>query len=136
MFEIIENEKFLMRINNLFKYMEYIIKEGVTVDVADVIASKKTVVEKNPGAKFYVLAEGVEFFTLTKKAREHCSTKEHLDNTYAVAFYTKNASILLLGELFNKINKPPVPVKIFTNRESAKDWLREQAYKNGDSAKF
>jgi hypothetical protein len=124
--EIIQTDKYIIRIYDEYNYMEYIIREGITLDVEDIRKAKELVVALRPGVKFYVYGEGVEFFTLTKEARELCATKEHSDNTIAIAFYTKNVSLLLLGEIFNKINKPVVPTRIFNDRKKAKAWLSQQ----------
>jgi hypothetical protein len=112
--------------------MECVIKKDITYEVEDALEAKAEIKKRRGNDKFYVLAEGVEFFTLTKEARELCSTKEYLDNVIANAFYTKNISILLLGEMYNKINKPPVPTKVFTDKEEALNWLNELRIKNGD----
>lgn len=135
-FEIIETEKYVMRVYPELSYMEYIIKEGVTMDVEDVTRSRDYVINLYPEATFYVYAEGVGFLTMTRKAREITSSKEHLDNTLAIAFYTSNISVYLLGELFTKINKPAVPTKLFKSRDLAREWLREQALKSGTVPKF
>jgi hypothetical protein len=132
--EIIETEKYIIRIDAESRYLEYTIKEGITYGADDARKSKAEVTKRYPGLKFFVLGEGVEFFTMTKEARELCATKEHLDNAYCVAFYTRNISIMLLGEMFNKINKPAVPTKIFTDRERAKKWLRKQMEKLNNSS--
>ncbi|MCD6068795.1 MAG: hypothetical protein K0S33_3621 [Bacteroidetes bacterium] len=125
-----------MKIYPEFSYMEYHIKEGITMEAEDVAASKEQVIRLFPGTMFYVYSEGAEFFTMTKKARELVASKDHLDNTIAIAFYTTNISIYLLGDLFNKINKPPVPTRIFRDRDTAREWLREQAVRNGMEPKF
>jgi len=124
--EIIDSKKYTLKIDARNKYLEFSIKEGVTFDVIDAIEAKEVVKSKYPDTKFYVLSEGVEFFTMTREAREHCATKEHLDNVHCIAFYTKNISILLLGEIFNKINKPLVETKIFTDRQQAEEWLKNK----------
>lgn len=129
--EIIQTDKYIVKIYDEINYLEYFIKEGVTLDVEDVRKTKELVVKLRPGAKFYVFAEGMEFFTLTKAARELCATKKHLDNTIAIAFFTTNISLLLLGEIYNKINKPAVPTKIFNDRTDAIEWLNEQRAASG-----
>lgn len=125
---IVDNEKYSIEIfeNN---YLEYKVKEGAIIDAKAVKAGKKAVVAFSPGTKYYVLAEGVEYFTLTKEAREISATKEHSENVIAIAFFTTNISLLLLGEIYNKLNKPAVPIKIFTDRDKAKKWLEEQMKK-------
>ena len=111
--------------------MEYYVKEGATIDAETAEEGKRRITELYPGLKFYVMAEGYNFFTFTSEARKLCATKEFSDNTIAVTFYTANISLLLLGEMYLKINKPFVPTKIFNNRDNAKEWLYEQMKMNG-----
>ncbi|MBA3682124.1 MAG: hypothetical protein H0W73_13345 [Bacteroidetes bacterium] len=127
-FEIIETEKFIMKVykNN---YLEYTIKENASITAEDVLEGKRKLRALRPGKKFYVLAEGIEFFTLTKEARAITATKEYSDNTLAIAFCTSNISIYFLGQMHEKISKPVVPTKIFMNKEHAKSWLNEQMNK-------
>jgi hypothetical protein len=101
--EVIETEKYVLTIDAENRYLEYLIKEGVTYDLADAIETKSKVVSKYPGLKFFVLAEGIGFFSLTKEAREYCATEEHLDNVACQAFFTKNISLLLICEVYVKI---------------------------------
>lgn len=131
--EVIDTAKFTFRIFPENSYLEYCIKEGATIDAEDVIEGKRMVTEMFPGLKFFVMAEGINFFTLTSDARKVSATPEHSDNTIAVAFFTTNISVLLLGEMYNKINKPVVPTKVFNNRENAKEWLKHQMVLNGFS---
>lgn len=123
--EIIETNAYLFRIydNN---YLEYVIKENAVIDVREVLEGKRLLSKARPGEKFFVLGEGIDFFTLTKEARELAATREFSNNTYAVAFVTYNPSIWLLGRIYMKINKPHVPTRIFHNRTEAKKWLEEQ----------
>lgn len=130
---VIENENYKIEIFE-DNYLEYTAKEGALIDAKAVKEGKEAVVAFSPGIKYYVFAQGVEFFTLTKEAREICATKEHSDNTVAIAFYTANISILLLGEIYNKINKPAIPTKIFSDREKAKEWLKMQMKQTKDGA--
>lgn len=133
-FQIIETNKYKFKIYSNEAYMEYCIKEGVSIDVPDILEGKRLVTEAFPGVKFYVMAEGINFFTLTPEARKLCATAEYSDNTIAIAFYTTNVSILLLGEMYNKINKPVVPTKIFNNRDNALEWLKEQMKQSASSS--
>jgi hypothetical protein len=127
--EIIETDKYIMRVHDDECMLEYLVKEDVTISAADVIAGKAALSKIRPGIKFFVIAEGIGFFTITKEAKEICATSEYADNTVAVAFYTTSTAILLMGEMYNKINKPVVPTKIFNNRELAQEWLKEQMRK-------
>ncbi|MCW3105392.1 MAG: hypothetical protein JWO09_3832 [Bacteroidetes bacterium] len=127
--EIIETDKYTMKIHDQECLLEYIVKEGVKLDVDELLEGKKALTKLRPGVRFFVLAEGIEFFTISKEARDLCATAEYSDNTIAIAFYTPNISLLLMGEMYNKINKPAVPTKIFSQRDTAEEWLREQMKK-------
>jgi hypothetical protein len=118
-----DNYKIVIHDND---YLEYFAKPGAVIDERSVKEAKKKVIAFKPGAKYFVYGEGVEFFTFTKEARAVIATAEHMDNVYANAFYTTNVSLLLLGELFHKINKPAVKTRIFNNKEKAQKWLNDQ----------
>jgi hypothetical protein len=125
-FEIIEHEKYTFRINAEAQFMEYIIKPDILLDAPDIIEAKQIIIDRYPNVKFYVLARGIEFFTLTREARALSADKEFSKNTLAIAFYTTNASLLLVGNMYLKIDKPHVPTKIFNNLNTAKEWLSEK----------
>jgi hypothetical protein len=129
MFDLIESDKYTIRISRSTNYLEYIIKPDVLFDAPDAKRAKEEITALRPDEKFYVYVEGIEFFTLTKKARELAATKKFSSNTLAVAFYTKHEIIVTLGEFYNKINKPAVPTKIFTNKKKAMEWLIKQGLK-------
>lgn len=128
-YEVIETKKCVIKLHD-DDLLEYSIKEGAVLNAADVLFGKKETTRRRPGKKFYVLAEGIDFFTMTPEAREICASKEFSDNTCAIAFYTHNMSVMLLGELYNKINKPHTPTKIFHSLHNAREWLNEQREKN------
>lgn len=126
-YDHIETDKFILKIYPELDYLEYIIKPGISLDIVDAVRGKKETLKLYPDKKFFVLAESSGFFNLPRETRRYTSTNEFSDNTYCVAFYTENFSLAILGELYNKINKPSVPTKIFTNRQAAKkNWLEKQ----------
>ncbi|MFL5765665.1 MAG: hypothetical protein ACJ77K_17095 [Bacteroidia bacterium] len=127
---IIETEKYRLEIRDGSDLLEYTIKEGITYDAEDAIETKARVTALHPGERFYVLGKGIEFFNITAAARALAATKEFSDNTIAVAFYTSNISLQLIGEMYVKLNKPAVPTKIFKSLFSAQEWLNEQMNKN------
>jgi hypothetical protein len=122
----IENQKIIMTVDPENHFMEYFIKPGIVFEAEDAAEARREVIKNFPGVRFHVYAEGMGFFNVTKDARELCATKAHLDNVDAIAFYSENVSVYLLGELYNKINKPPVLTKIFNNKEIAREWLKKQ----------
>lgn len=129
-YETIETEKCIIKIHE-DDLLEYFIKEGAVINAADVLFGRKEIVKRYAGKKFFVLAEGIDFFTLTGEAREICASEAFSSHTHAIAFYTHNISVMLLGELYNKINKPHVPTRVFYNLDNAREWLNEQRLMQG-----
>jgi hypothetical protein len=123
---IIETEKYLMEIQDNTNLLEYTIKESIGFDAEDAIDAKQKLARLRPGEKFFVLGKGFGFFNVTSAARALAATREFSDNTIAIAFYTSNVSVQLLGEMYIKLNKPAVPTRIFKSLFSAREWIQEQ----------
>lgn len=87
--------------------------------------AKKVLEEAGPGIRFFLLVDSEGFFRVTRKARKLAASREFSTHLAAVACYTSNATISLLGDLYNKINKPAVPTRVFNHRETAVEWLSE-----------
>jgi hypothetical protein len=118
-----ETDKYKLTIhsNNL---LEIVIKENVILDVELLLEIKRISENHNPHAKSCVFIEGAGFFNVTKEVRELSAEQKFSSRAAAVAVFTKNPTLLLIGELYNKINKPAVETKIFTNREKARKWIK------------
>lgn len=124
-FIVIDAEEYILKIHE-DNFLEFTIKEGVTIDVEVILEAKKIVEEYKPGVKFFVLSEGAGFFNVTMEARKLSATKEFSSHLASIAFYTTNLSLIFLGEMYNNINKPAVRTKIFHSRYSAHEWLKGQ----------
>ena len=127
--ETLEYEKYTFIVYPELHFMAYIIKEGVTIDVKDAKEAKKIITDRWPDIKFYILAQGVKFFTLTREARTYTATRSFGNNTRAIAFYTTNTSLLVLGKMYIKIDRPHVPTKFFKDKNEARYWLEIQMKK-------
>ncbi|HEY0029391.1 MAG TPA: hypothetical protein VGC65_01435 [Bacteroidia bacterium] len=124
-FIVIDAEEYILKIHD-DNYLEFIIKEGATLDVRVALEAKQIVEEYRPGIKFFVLAEGMNFFNITKEARELSATESFVSQAEAVAFLTTSISMIFLAEMYKNISKPPVKTKIFHTRDNARDWLKGQ----------
>jgi hypothetical protein len=123
--DIIDNPSFILKVRADSDYAEYIIKDGVLYDEGLARETKMLLEKLNPGKKYYLLVSSEGFFRVTKKARKLGATQKFSSHLAAVAYFTNNSSLALLGELYNKINKPAVPTKVFSSRELAEEWLQE-----------
>jgi hypothetical protein len=121
--KIFETNKYKLTFHNI-NFYEILIKENVTLDVELLLEIKNISENNHLHTKSCILVEGVGFFNVTKEVRELGAEKKFSARAMAVACFFKNPSLLLIGELYNKINKPAVETKMFTNREKAKNWLK------------
>jgi hypothetical protein len=118
-----ETEVFIMKVHD-DAYIEFIVKKDVVLDVGDLWESRKMSLEYLPGKKFYVLMEAEDLFNLTKETRDTGASREFGKDLHAVAMYSSNFSMKLLGNLYIRINKPAVPTRLFDKRDEAEKWLR------------
>jgi|SRR6185437_2521033 len=121
--KIFETDKYKLTFHHI-NFYEILIKENVTLDVELLLEIKNVSENNHPHPKSCILIEGVGFFNVEKEVRELGAEKGFSERAMAVAVFTKNPSLLLIGELYNKINKPAVETKMFTDRKKAKDWLK------------
>jgi hypothetical protein len=122
----IEKKGFRMTLFPGSPYAEMMIKAHAVFDEAMVRLCRNTLIEGNPGKKYFLLVGSEGFFRVTRQARKLGAGKKYTNHLSAVAFYTSSVSLVLLGELFSKINKPPMLLGIFSSRDPAISWLQEK----------
>lgn len=61
--------------------------------------------------------------SINKEAREYFASENGYKLITAASLLVNSSVGKFLGNFFLKINKPPVPVKIFTDKEQALEWL-------------
>ena len=129
----IDTPSFILKIYKAARFAEYIIKSDTLLSEEVAKASKKILEETCPGVKYFLLVSTEGFFKLTKRARKISADPLFSNHLAAVGCYTSNPTLSLLGELYNKINKPAVPTKVFTSRENAQEWLSELMQQQAES---
>jgi len=124
--DLVDHPGFFLKCYPNSDLVEYIIKENTLLDEQMAHDSKQLLEAARPGKKIFLLVSSEGLFKVTKKARRLAAGKAFSDHLAAVSCYTGNTSLFLLGELYNKINKPAVPTRVFYSREGAMEWLLEQ----------
>jgi hypothetical protein len=109
--------------------IESLIHEGAHIDVPYLLEGKQLIERVLQGKKAYVLNEGAGFYRITREARELSASKDYSSHIACIAVITKHVAIKLVFDLYNKIDKPSVPTKAFTDREQAMKWLEEMMRK-------
>jgi hypothetical protein len=123
-FEVVtDHPQFVLKYSRETPFAEFIIRDGVLYDEPLACETRRILAEASPGKKYLLLVHSDGFFRVTRKVRRLGASKDFSSHLSAVAFFTSNSSLALLGELYNKINKPAVPTRVFSSRESAEEWL-------------
>jgi hypothetical protein len=106
-------------------YLEFKVKKDSLLEPKDLWLSRKQSLEYLPGQKFAVLMESDDFFQLGAETRRVGASEEYSKDLVAVAMYSSNLTLKILGSLYIKINRPPVPTKFFDDRDKAEEWLKK-----------
>lgn len=102
------------------------ITENSCIDVYDVIAIKQENLKLANGKKYAVLVTPGQYSTITKEARELVSSYEFTIDTIAKALIVNSLAHRIIGNFYIKVNKPFIKTQIFTDKEKAIIWLRNQ----------
>lgn len=104
-----------------------VFKKNTVLDLplSQIAVATRLKVSQGTHAPMFVDLRNV-FYTDTK-ARKYMATREAVEYITAGAFLIDNEIMKLAGNIFIKIDKPLVPVKLFTDEAKALLWL--QTYK-------
>jgi len=105
-------------------YLEFKVKKDSFLEPDDLWLSRKQSLEYAPDKNFALLMEAQDFFQIGTETRRVAASQEYSDGLVAVALCSNNLSLKILGSLYIKINKPPIPTKFFDDREKGKEWVR------------
>jgi hypothetical protein len=72
-----------------------------------------------------VLLVSGEDSTASREARELSASEELCRNKKAEAIVIRSVAHKIIGDFFIRVNRPPVPVKLFVCEEKALAWLNE-----------
>ena len=102
---------------------------GAEIELDDAKVIRKEVLEVAKGNKYAIFLDASETFEITGEARKLISEIENASQRIAIAFYIKSLPNKLAGNFFIKINRPISPTKLFSSKESALAWLKEEVEK-------
>jgi hypothetical protein len=96
------------------------------VPLMDLDAAKGSVAARlsAAGDKDYLcLIDSRKVNSITKEARDYLASDDGSKHIIASALVLDSKVGKLLGNFFLQINKPKVPLRLFTNRNDALEWL-------------
>lgn len=110
--------------------VENIVKESMVIDATDIQRIRECNLEIMGDKKYCVLITSHFLASITKDARELSASREFRHNTIAKALFVNNIGQKMVGNFYLQVNRPAIKTKMFTDREKALEWLREQLKEN------
>lgn len=96
------------------------------VPIMDLEAAKQSVSARllaAEGKDYVFLIDARKVNSITKEARDYLASEEGSRQIIASALVIDSKVGKLLGNFFLQINKPKIPLKLFTNKADALEWL-------------
>lgn len=102
------------------------VKDNSVMDVEDIIDIKQVNLELTQDHNYGLIIESGKYTSISNEARTMMTTKAIEEKRAATAIVIHNLAQRLLADFFMRINKPSIPTKIFSNKESALEWIKKQ----------
>jgi hypothetical protein len=105
-------------------------KQGLVINIE---IAKQNVADRlriSNGITRPMFTDGRNFVSIDLDSMEYLKSKDAMRYISAGAFLMDNYLHKLMGNLFLTIDKPPVPAKLFTDKEAALQWLEQFKYTN------
>ena len=104
--------------------------ENARIEIKDVEESFTATMNIAEHKKYAVLVDATPYVYVTPEARIHGARKEFQLNLVAQAIFVTSLANRIVGNFIIRFNKPYAPTKLFSDKESALEWLREQLKRN------
>lgn len=101
------------------------VKEQAEIQIEHARANTKLIETFFNGDRFPLLVDARKVKSISKEAREHFSIKDRDTVVSAYAILIASPLSRMIGNFFMGINKPEVPVRLFTNENEAIQWLKK-----------
>ncbi len=119
----IRNTKGYSRIDeNGIVHANYI--EGIEIDLADAKAEIERARKLGNGKKVLEIVYLDNVKDVSLRAKQFYASEEGAKVWIAVALLAKSPLSRTMGNVYLKINKPVFPVKMFSDKEKAIEWLK------------
>jgi hypothetical protein len=99
---------------------------GLPVEGSDVQEWGRAYEQLGGGEPVRLLFDLGAFRAVSSEARKLAASEAHAEGIRAVAFIATSAVGRVIGNFWLGLNRPPYPTRLFTDEESALDWLLGQ----------
>lgn len=101
------------------------VKNGAEIVLNDAIENSKAV-NSFDTESYTMIVDTTLAKSITKEARDYFSMKGRESKVVAFAILVNSPLSKLIANFFMGLNKPRVPVKLFTNEQEAINWCQKQ----------
>jgi hypothetical protein len=112
-----------MAIRDEILYRTFIPFLELTEEIAKIIEADR--IKFTGGRSYPLLTDISNLKFISREAREFLATQEGVMGIKAAAYVASTQTEKFLWEMFLKINRPPIPSKLFTNKTEAYKWLQQ-----------
>ena len=120
--EIFEIPYVTMWIDGPIMYCKYVDDLHLSLEVAKTCVEGRIYFSKGKSFPLFIDMTGIK--STTREARKYMASMGATLVT-AAALITKSPVSRTIGNIFLKIDKPQVPLKLFTSEEKAREWLTQ-----------
>ncbi|HQQ93687.1 MAG TPA: hypothetical protein PLQ93_03965 [Bacteroidia bacterium] len=106
--------------------LENYFKAGCTIEADDFYSLRKLNLGLANNKPYVVLVEAGDLTNFSKEARELIASKRFAGITVAKALLIKSLGQRMIGNFYLQVNRPYIHTKLFTDRNEALKWLRQQ----------
>lgn len=101
------------------------VKEGADISLEDAKENTLAMEQLYEGETFPLMVDTRKVKYISKEARDHFSIKNRKSVVCAFALVIGSPLSRIIGNFFMGLNKPSVPMKLFTNEKDAIRWLKQ-----------
>lgn len=102
-----------------------VVKKDTEIVLADAQENSKAINQLIGPEKFTLIVDAREIKSISREAREFFSLRGRESRVVGFAFIIGSPLSSFIGNFFIHLNKPRVPVKLFTDQEKAKMWCTQ-----------
>lgn len=102
------------------------VKQGAEIVLDDAKENSRVVNSLEGSATFSLIVDTRMIKSITKEARDYFSLRGRESRVYAFAILIDSPLSRIIGNFFMGLNKPRVPVKLFTSEQKAIAWCKQK----------
>lgn len=124
-------DKKLIEVSKFYTWMgddgiaRTVVKPQAEISLSDAKENTRAIEELYEGEKFPLLIDTRPLKYISKEARDHFSIKDRPTVLNSFALLIGSPLSRIIGNFFMGLNKPSIPMRLFTSEKEAIKWLKQ-----------